>query len=60
MPLALCFVSSVINFTPGEALHAKQEFEAEMASMGVMVVNYPSDIGIFTSSQFQDELAKMG
>ena len=54
------FVSPVVNFTAGEALQAKQEFEAEMATMGVTIVNYHSDNGVFTSSQFQDELAKMG
>ena len=53
------FVSPVVNFTAGGALLAKQEFEAEMASMGVTVVNYHSDNGVFTSSQFQVELAKM-
>ena len=31
-----------------------------MASMGVTVVNYHSNNGIFTSSQSQDELAEMG
>ena len=54
------FVSPVVNFTAGEALRAKREFEAEMASMGVTIVNYHSDNGVFTSAQFQDELAKMG
>ena len=55
------FVSPVVNFTAGEALQPKQEIEAEMASMGVTIVNYHSDNGVFTSSsQFQDELAKMG
>ena len=52
-------VVPVVNFTAGEAIRAKREFEAEMASMGVTVLSYHTDNGVFTASQFQDELAKM-
>ena len=52
------FVSPVVNFTAGEALRAKREFEAEMASMGVTVLKFHTDNGVFTSAEFQDELAR--
>jgi len=52
-------VVPVVNFTAGEAIRAKREFEAEMASMGVTVLNYHTDNGVFTASAFQDELAKL-
>ena len=52
------FVCPVVNFTAGEALRAKREFEAEMASMGVTVLNFHTDNGVFTAAEFQDELAK--
>ena len=54
------FVEPVVNFTAGEALRAKREFEKEMGSMGVTVLNYHSDNGVFTATEFQDQLAKMG
>jgi len=53
-------VEPVVNFTAGEALRAKRTFEQEMLSMGVTVLNYHADNGIFTASEYQDELAKMG
>ena len=53
------FVEPVVNFTAGEAIRAKREFEAEMSSMGVTVLNYHTDNGVFTATQFQDELATM-
>jgi hypothetical protein len=53
-------VVPVVNFTAGEALRAKREFEAEMSSMGVTVLHYHTDNGVFTASQFQDQLAKEG
>jgi len=52
-------VVPVVNFTAGEAIRAKREFESEMASMGITVLNYHSDNGVFTASAFQDELANM-
>ena len=53
------FVEPVVNFTAGEAIRAKREFEREMASMGVTVLNYHTDNGVFTAAAFQDELASM-
>ena len=53
------YIEPVVNFTAGEAIRAKHEFEREMASMGVTVINYHTDNGVFTASAFQDELAKM-
>ena len=52
------FVVPVVNFTAGEALRAKREFEAEMSSMGVAVLNYHTDNGVFTASPLQDKLAQ--
>ena len=52
------WVEPVVNFTAGEALRAKRSFEREMASMGVTVINYHADNGVFTASEFQDELVK--
>ena len=53
------YVAPVVNFTAGEAIRAKREFESEMASMGITVVKYHTDNGVFTAAAFQDELAKM-
>ena len=53
------FAEPVVNFTAGEAIRAKRAFEREMHSMGVTVLNYHTDNGVFTASQFQDELAGM-
>ena len=53
------FVVPVVNFTAGEAIRAKREFETELESMGITVVNSHTDNGVFTSAEFQDELAKM-
>jgi hypothetical protein len=53
------FVEPVVNFTAGEAIRAKREFEREMASMGVTVLNFHTDNGVFTAAAFQDELAKL-
>ena len=50
-------VEPVVNFTAGEAIRAKKSYEREMASMGVTVIHYHTDNGVFTSSEFQDELA---
>ena len=54
------YVVPVVNFTAGEALRAKREFESEMASMGVTVLNFHTDNGVFTATEFQDELARLG
>ena len=54
------FVEPVVNFTAGEALHAKRSFEANLTSMGVTAVNYHTDNGVFTAAEYQDEIAKMG
>ena len=54
------FIVPVVNFTAGEALRAKREFEKEFSSMGITAVNYHTDNGVFTSVEFQDELAKLG
>ena len=54
------WVEPVVNFTAGEALRAKRAFEKEMASMGVTVLDYHTDNGVFTAREFQDELTKMG
>jgi hypothetical protein len=53
------FVVPVVNFTAGEAIRAKREFEQEMASMGVVALHQPTGNGVFTSAEFQDELVKM-
>ena len=53
------FVAPVVNFTAGEAIRAKREFEAEMASKGVTVISYHTDNGVFTAAAFQDELSKL-
>ena len=52
-------IEPVLNFTAAEAIRAKQQFEQEMHSMGVTVVHYHTDNGVFTSRAFQDELAKL-
>jgi len=49
----------VVNFTAGEALRAKRAFEKEMLSMGVVVLNYHADNGVFTAQEFQDELTTL-
>jgi hypothetical protein len=49
----------VVNFTAGEALRAKREFEQHMQSMGITILNYHSDNGVFTAHEFQDEISKM-
>ena len=51
-------IEPVVNFTAGEALRAKRTFETEMLSMGIQVLNYHSDNGVFTAQEYQDELAK--
>lgn len=53
------FVEPVVNFTAGEAIRAKKNYEREMSSMGVTVLSYHTDNGVFTASAFQDELANM-
>ena len=52
------FVEPVVNFTAGEAIRAKKMYERELSSMGVTVLNYHTDNGVFTAAEFQDELAK--
>ena len=52
-------VEPVVNFTAGEAIRAKRAFEREFSSMGVTVLNYHTDNGVFTAAEFQDELSKM-
>ena len=52
------WVVPVVNFTAGEALRAKREFESEMMSMGVTVLRYHTDNGVFTAAEFQDSLAE--
>jgi hypothetical protein len=52
-------IEPVVNFSAGEALRAKRAFEAEMLSMGIQVLNYHSDNGVFTAQAYQDELAKL-
>ena len=54
------WVEPVVNFTAGEALRAKRSFEREMESMGVTVLSYHTDNGVFKAMEFQDELIKMG
>ena len=54
------WVEPVVNFTAGEALRAKRAFEREMSSMGVTVLNYHTDNGVFKATEFQDELIKGG
>ena len=49
----------VVNFTAGEALRAKREFEQHMNTMGVTILNYHSDNGVFTAREFQDEISRM-
>ena len=51
------FVEPVVNFTAGEAIRAKRSYEREMSSMGVTVLHYHTDNGVFTAAEFQDELA---
>jgi GAG-pre-integrase domain len=53
------FVVPVVNFTCGEAKRARREFEHEMASMGVVALHYHTDNGVFTTAEFQYELAKL-
>jgi hypothetical protein len=52
-------IEPVVNFTAGKALRAKRAFEREMLSMGVTVLNYHTDNGVFTAQAYQDELAKL-
>jgi hypothetical protein len=52
-------VVPVVDFTAEEAIRAKKEFEQEMVSMGVITLHYHTDNGVFTSAEFQDELAKL-
>ena len=51
-------IEPVVNFTAGEALRAKKKFEYEMLSMGVVVMNYHTDNGVFTAAAFQADLLK--
>ena len=51
-------VEPVVNFTAGEALRAKREFESEMFQLGITVLSYHSDNGVFTAAEFQDQLAQ--
>jgi hypothetical protein len=53
------YVEPVVNFSTGEAIRAKKSYEREMSSMGITVVSYHTDNGVFTAAAFQDELAKM-
>ena len=53
------FIVPVVNFSVGEALRTHGEFEAEMSSTGVAVLNHHTD-GVFSASQFQDKLAEDG
>jgi hypothetical protein len=54
------FVVPVVNFTDGEALRAKREFEAETFSMGVAVLSYHIYNGVFTAQEFQDKFTVDG
>ena len=45
-------IEPVVNFTTGEALRAKRTFETEMLSMGIQVLNYHSDNGVFTAQEY--------
>ena len=49
----------VVNFTAAEALRAKREFEQNMNLMGITILNYHSDNGVFTAQEFQDEIIRM-
>ena len=53
------FHMPVVNFTASEALRAKREFEQHMHSMGITILNYHSDNGVFTAREFQEEISKM-
>ena len=48
-------IEHIINFT---TIQAKQRLEKTMLDMGVLVQSYQSDNGIFTSTDFMDEVNK--
>ncbi len=50
------YVVHVLNFTAGEALRAKLEFESVMANHGITVVNYHTDNGTFTAQEFSKQI----
>ncbi|GAX26628.1 hypothetical protein FisN_UnNu100, partial [Fistulifera solaris] len=50
------YVVHVLNFTAGEALRAKLEFESAMANHGITVVQYHTDNGTFTAQEFTKQI----
>lgn len=50
------YVVHVLNFTAGEALRAKLEFESVMANYGITVVQYHTDNGTFTAQEFSQKI----
>lgn len=50
------YVVHVLNFTAGEALRAKLEFESVMANYGITVVQYHTDNGTFTAKEFSEQI----
>ena len=50
------YVVHVLNFTAGEALRAKLEFESVMANHGITVVQYHTDNGTFTAQEFSKQI----
>lgn len=50
------YVVHVLNFTAGEALRAKLEFESVMANLGIALVHYHTDNGTFTAEEFTQQI----
>ena len=51
-------IEHMINFTATETIQTKRRFEKKLLDMGVLVQSYQSDNGIFTSSDFMEEINK--
>ena len=51
-------IKLMINITTVETIQAKRRFEKIVLDMGVLVQSYQSDNGIFTSSDFMEEVNK--
>ena len=57
-PTGFIHIEHMINFTATETIQSKRRFEKKLLDMGVLVQSYQSDNGIFTSSDFMEEVNK--
>jgi hypothetical protein len=54
------FVSHQVGATAHETIQSKIKFEREALTAGVVIQNYHTDNGVFTSKEFMRELAEKG